>query len=116
MRAMQRVAVLGWIVGAAAALAPTLPTAPSTGASATPNASPLLEAVLESVNTALETCDIDAKDRDGSWCFDANQQRVAGAMEGLRGRKMAWWLDSPRPLRSIVDRGRRHEISVVALP
>ena len=29
---------------------------------------------------------------------------------------MAWWLDSPRPLRSIVDRGRRHEISVVALP
>ena len=38
------------------------------------------------------------------------------ALDGLRGRKKAWWIDSPRPLRSVLSRGRRHEISVVALP
>ena len=81
-----------------------------------PPSSPFLDAVLDATNIALDSCDVTAKDRDGSWCFDANQELVADALNGLRGRKKAWWLDSPRPLRSIISRGSRHEISVVALP
>ena len=81
-----------------------------------PTSSPFLDAVLDATNIALDSCDVTAKDRDGSWCFDANQELVADALNGLRGRKKAWWLDSPRPLRSIISRGSRHEISVVALP
>ena len=50
------------------------------------------------------------------WCFNANQKLVAAAMDGLRGRKKAWWIDSPRPLRAVISRCVRHEISVLALP
>lgn len=35
---------------------------------------------------------------------------------GLRARKLAWWLDAPRPLRAVVARGLKFEASVVALP
>ena len=38
-----------------------------------PTCSPFLDAVLDATNIALDSCDVTAKDRDGSWCFDANQ-------------------------------------------
>lgn len=105
---------LGFPTFVLAALAPpTLPTSPDAPAL---TSSVHLDPLLEAVATALDTCDVDAKDRDGTWCFSANQDLVSDAMAGLRGRKKAWWIDSPRPLRAVVSRGKRHEIAVVALP
>ena len=56
---------MSWILlyTLSAALAPTLPPRPATAATAT---SVHLEPVLDAVSTALETCDVDAKDRDGA--------------------------------------------------
>ena len=62
------------------------------------------------------THDVDAKDRDGTWCIEANRLALLEALRGTRGRKQLWWMDAPRPLRCIASRGERHEISVVALP
>lgn len=56
------------------------------------------------------------RERDGTWCHEPYKQELVEALRGLRGAKQAWWLDSPQPLRAVLARGDRYEVSVLALP
>ena len=99
-----------------AALSPTLEP-PNTPATARAAASPL-DTVVDAALAALEdeSCLGQGKERDGSWCAQPRVLELQRSLRGLRGRKLAWWLDAPRPLRSVTANGARHEVSIVALP
>ena len=99
----------------AAALAPS-PSLKLPGAN--PIAAAPLESVVEATFAALadESALAEGRERDGSWCVQERVQVLEDAMSGLRGRKLAWWLDAPRPLRAVPSSGPRHEVSIVALP
>jgi len=84
--------------------------------SASSTTATLLQAVKEASEAAVMVTNYQGKERDGSWCVDQFKQDLLGTMNGLRGRKLAWWLDAPRPLKAVVARGDRYEISVLALP
>ena len=89
------------------------------GAAATPSSSSSpLDAVVVAASAALadESALDQGKERDGSWCPPARVLDLERSVRGLRGRKLAWWLDAPRPLRAVTSIGLRHEISIVALP
>jgi len=103
-------------LAAALALAPMRSTPTPASMDVASSSSPHLATVLRATADALSTTDVDAKDRDGSWCFDAQREALVASMRGLRGRKTAWWLDAPRALRCVASIGERHEVSIVALP
>ncbi|EOD40654.1 hypothetical protein EMIHUDRAFT_222365 [Emiliania huxleyi CCMP1516] len=106
-------------VAACTALAPTLPTAPG-GTQAPPPAigtpSALLDAVVEAAVACLRVQGADACDGDLAWCDGSSRAALERQLSGLRGRKLAWWLDAPQPLRAAYARGSRLDVSVVALP
>ena len=79
-------------------------------------ACPHLQSVLVAAQRAVANPDLDAQESYGDWCRDVERCGVLDSLRGIRGRKKAWWLDSPRPLRVVVARGAKHEVSIVALP
>ena len=107
-------------LAASSALAPTLtPTSPG-GAQAPPPATGVQSALLDAVEEAASIC-LSKQRGDGSegglaWCDEPSRKALERSIRGLRGRKLAWWLDTPLPLRAAYTRGPRLDISVVALP
>ena len=107
-------------LAASSALAPTLtPTSPG-GAQAPPPATGVQSALLDAVEEAASIC-LSKQRGDGSegglaWCDEPSRKALERTIRGLRGRKLAWWLDTPLPLRAAYTRGPRLDISVVALP
>jgi hypothetical protein len=102
------------------ALAPTLtPTSPG-GAQAPPPAtgvqSALLDAVEEAASIFLSKQRGDGREGGLAWCDKPSREALERTIRGLRGRKLAWWLDTPLPLRAAYTRSPRLDISVVALP
>mmetsp|Transcript_29857 Transcript_29857/g.96365 ORF Transcript_29857/g.96365 Transcript_29857/m.96365 type:complete len:576 (-) Transcript_29857:369-2096(-) len=85
-------------------------------ASAGPETDALLREVQRAAEAAVKVTNYQGKERDGSWCVDQFRQDLLASMSGLRCRKLAWWLDAPRPLRAVTARGDRFEIAVIALP
>lgn len=81
---------------------------------------PPLDSLLAAVVAATEECitnpDADAQEAYGDWCQKPRREALIEALGGLRGRKLAWWLDAPRPLRAVVARGAKYEVSIVCLP
>lgn len=75
-----------------------------------------LDLLAIAARSAVEGDDHLGKERDGSWCEDEAKAALQEACRGLRGQKQAWWLDAPRPLRSVISSADRYEISVVCLP
>lgn len=98
------------------AFALTAGLAPPPTVSRVPCSTSLLEDVVDAARAALSAEDVDGRDRDGSWCLDARRLQLEDALGGLRGRKLAWWLDAPRPLRATAVHDLRLDVSVVALP
>ena len=60
---------------------------------------PLLTPVVNAAIAAASSYNGQGKERDGSWCCEPERLALEGALRGLHGRKLAWWLDAPRPLR-----------------
>ena len=77
---------------------------------------PLLEELVAAAEACVLDPDPDAQEAYGDWCRDGARERLVEALRGLRGKKLAWWLDAPRPLRAVIARGSKYEISVVCLP
>ena len=98
-------------VACSSALAPTLTPPPATG-----TRSALLDAVEEAAFACLQVQRNDGREGDLTWCDEATRAALARTISGLRGRKLAWWLDAPQPLRAAYTRGSRLDISVLALP
>ena len=76
----------------------------------------LLKAIVEAAEAAVSNVDNDGQEAYGDWIRNEERLACIAALEGLRGRKLVWWLDSPRPLRSVVARSPKYEVSIVALP
>ena len=118
---MLRSLLLAASLAASTALAPTLtPTSPGGGAQAPPPATGTQSALLDSVEEAASIC-LSKQRGDGregglAWCDEPSREALERTIRGLRGRKLAWWLDTPLPLRAAYTRGPRLDISVVALP
>ena len=118
---MLRSLLLAASLAASTALAPTLtPTSPGGGAQAPPPAtgtqSALLDAVEEAASICLSKQRGDGREGGLAWCDEPSREALERTIRGLRGRKLAWWLDTPLPLRAAYTRGPRLDISVVALP
>ena len=96
---------------ASALLAPPAGVAPKVAGQAS-----VLETLTAAVVAATESYNGQGKERDGSWCYDKDQRAVESALRGLSGKKLAWWLDAPRPLRAVVSSGTNHEVSIICLP
>ena len=117
---MLRSLLLAASLAASSALAPTLtPTSPG-GAQAPPPATGVQSALLDAVEEAASIC-LSKQRGDGregglAWCDEPSREALERTIRGLRGRKLAWWLDTPLPLRAAYTRGPRLDISVVALP
>ena len=77
---------------------------------------PLLDGVAAAAVECLAVEQVNGRERDGSWCVDEQKDDLLRALRGLRGRKLAWWLDAPRALCAHYIRGPRLDISVIALP
>ena len=77
---------------------------------------PYMKKIVCAVKEAVANIDESGQEAYGDWIRDAERGRLLDCLRGLRGQKQVWWLDSPRPLRSVVSRGRKYEVSVVALP
>jgi hypothetical protein len=75
-----------------------------------------LRQVLEKTRAAVSNFDVDAQEAYGDWCREPERQALIAALDGLRGRKLVWWLDAPKPVRSVLARDPKHEISIVGLP
>ena len=95
-------------LAASSALAPTLtPTSPG-GAQAPPPATGVQSALLDAVEEAASIC-LSKQRGDGSegglaWCDEPSRKALERSIRGLRGRKLAWWLDTPLPLRAAYTR------------
>ena len=76
----------------------------------------LLQSVADAAIAAVSNVDPDAQEAYGDWIRDERRLACIAALQGLRGRKLVWWLDSPRPLRVVAARGQKYELSVVGLP
>ena len=116
-------ALLQVLVGAVAAAAalnpPTLAPPPGNNAVRPPPTgipSPLIAQIEEAALECLAVENAEGRDRDLSWMVASERAALEKTLFGLRGRKLAWWLDAPRPLRALAAKGPRHDISVVALP
>lgn len=119
-RGMLRTLLLAATLAVSSALAPVLtPTTPG-GAQAPPPAtgtrSALLDAVEEAASVCLSKQRGDGREGGLAWCDEPSREALERTLQGLRGRKLAWWLDTPVPLRAAYTRGARLDISVVALP
>lgn len=90
--------------------------AQSVRASSKESLDPLLQTCVEATMACVADPDPNAQEAYGDWCRDNEREALLAAMRGLRGRKLAWWLDAPRPLRAVIARGPKYEVSVVALP
>ena len=77
---------------------------------------PLLTPVVNAAIAAASSYNGQGKERDGSWCCEPERLALEGALRGLHGRKLAWWLDAPRPLRALVASGPHHEVAIICLP
>eukprot|EP00316_Scyphosphaera_apsteinii_P011372 CAMPEP_0119306602 /NCGR_PEP_ID=MMETSP1333-20130426/7315_1 /TAXON_ID=418940 /ORGANISM="Scyphosphaera apsteinii, Strain RCC1455" /LENGTH=703 /DNA_ID=CAMNT_0007309939 /DNA_START=95 /DNA_END=2206 /DNA_ORIENTATION=+ len=79
-----------------------------------------LDQYLQEVIAATQACvcnpDPDAQEAYGDWCRDKHREALIESLSGLRGKKLAWWLDAPRPLRAVVGHGSKYEVSVVCMP
>ena len=76
----------------------------------------LLAAIVDAAERAVADPDPGGQEAYGDWVRAELRAACAEALLGLRGRKLAWWLDAPRPLRAVAARGAKYEVSVVALP
>ena len=76
----------------------------------------LLEAVVGAAERAVADPDPGGQEAYGDWIREELSAACTDALTGLRGRKLVWWLDAPRPLRAVAARGAKYEVSVVALP
>ena len=76
----------------------------------------LLQAVVGAAKRAVADPDPGGQEAYGDWIREELSAPCADALTGLRGRKLVWWLDAPRPLRAVAARGAKYEVSVVALP
>ena len=76
----------------------------------------LLLAIIQAAEAAVSNVDNNGQEAYGDWIRNDARLGCIDALEGLRGRKLVWWLDSPRPLRSVVARSPKYEVSIVALP
>ena len=77
---------------------------------------PLLTSVVDAAIAAASSYNEQGKERDGSWCCEPERRALESTLRRLHGKKLAWWLDAPRPLRAVAARGAKYEVSVVALP
>jgi hypothetical protein len=77
---------------------------------------PLLTPIVDAAIAAASSYNGQGKERDGSWCCEPERLALEGALRGLHGRKLAWWLDAPRPLRALVASGPHHEVAIICLP
>ena len=75
-----------------------------------------LRAVRDSVINAIENIDPDGQEAYGDWIREDMRKAVLAALTGLRGRKLFWWLDAPRPVRVVIARDTKFEIALVGLP
>ena len=106
--------LLGWVsLGCLSAL-----LAPPAGVAPLSNRLPpsVLSSVINAAVAAASSYNGQGKERDGSWCCEPERRALESSLRGLRGKKLAWWLDAPRPLRALVDNGPHHEISIICLP
>ena len=76
----------------------------------------LLEAVVGAAERAVADPDPGGQEAYGDWIREELSAPCTDALTGLRGRKLVWWLDAPRPLRAVAARAAKFEVSVVALP
>ena len=77
---------------------------------------PLLTSVVDAAIAAASSYNEQGKERDGSWCCEPERRALESTLRGLHGKKLAWWLDAPRPLRALVASGAHHEVSIICLP
>ena len=76
----------------------------------------IIPRLIAATRAAVANVDEGGQEAYGDWCRQLERGRILDALRGVRAQKMTWWLDSPRPLRAVVTRDTRLEISVVALP
>ena len=58
----------------------------------------LLEAVVGAAERAVADPDPGGQEAYGDWIREELSAPCTDALTGLRGRKLVWWLDAPRPL------------------
>ena len=76
----------------------------------------LLKTVVEATEAAIANVNAGGQEAYGDWMGDKERLQLIEALRGLRGRKLVWWLDAPRPLRVVAARSAKYEISIVCLP
>ena len=76
----------------------------------------LLKTVVEATEAAIANVNAGGQEAYGDWMGDKERLQLIEALRGLRGRKLVWWLDAPRPLRVVAARSAKYEISILCLP
>ena len=75
-----------------------------------------LDPLISAIEAVYANVDEAAQEAYGEWCRNDEKDGVSAALSNLRGRKLVWWLDAPRPVRAVVARTLKYEVSVVGLP
>jgi len=81
-----------------------------------PPLDPFVQAIVDATQVASTDIDHQAQEAYGDWCKELRRAKILDSLRGLRARKLAWWFDSEKPLRAVLARTLKYEISVIALP